>query len=98
MDGQLTLPEQTIPLIIGFDYTDKIYITTEKYTSGLSGSCAFSSDKLIVTVDKESDTLLNGCYDTLVFVRTSLPDTQETENLQEAETEPTDDNRDQTDT
>ncbi len=77
MNGQLTLPERTIPLIVSFDYTDKIYFATEKNTGGLDGSCKFNPDKLIVTVDKESDTLLSGKYETLVFVRMPLPVTEE---------------------
>lgn len=37
--------------------------------SGLTGQCEFYTHKLVIEVDKESDTLFNGAYDTIVFER-----------------------------
>lgn len=37
----------------------------------LSGECAFSPEKLIVTIDRETDTTFDGQYSILIFTRIS---------------------------
>lgn len=70
-EGQLTIDGQGEVIYVAFGYIDQIYIVKENddepYT--LEGHCKFSPEKLVVTVDKEKDTLLHGQYDTLTFVR-----------------------------
>lgn len=72
MEGQLVVGEQSVEVIVSFGYTDEIIIR-QKEDKGdpcvLTGTCEFSPEKLIVTVEKETDSLLNGQYETITFVR-----------------------------
>lgn len=72
LDGQLVLSEQSIDVIVWFNYTDVVTIRkkdSDNNLASLKGTCKFDPEKLIVTVDKETDTLLNGQYDTITFIR-----------------------------
>ncbi len=74
MYGQLVVDEQNIEVVISFDATDGIHIRQKEdrdVTRVLTGHCEFSPEKVIVTVDKETDSLLNGQYETITFVRNS---------------------------
>lgn len=78
MEGQLVVDGECVSVVVCFDYTDKIYIRRKEAKNTpcvLKGSCAFSPDVLVVKVEKETDSLLNGKYDTITFVRTETEET-----------------------
>ena len=39
--------------------------------AGFDGECTFSSSEFVITIDKETDTVFGGQYDTLTFTRIS---------------------------
>lgn len=72
LKGELTYDDNSVEVLVDFGFTDDIHIRENKSNAelrGLSGHCKFSPEKLVVTVDKETDTLLNGQYDTITFIR-----------------------------
>lgn len=81
MEGQLMMEGQCVEVIVCFGYRDDIYIRRKEEKDepcALKGHCEFSPEKVIVTVEKETDSLLNGQYETIIFVRnenveTTLP-------------------------
>lgn len=75
--GQLTVDGHSDVIYVAFGYIDQIYFVKESDDKlyYLNGNCEFSPEKLVVTVDKETDTLLNGQYDTITFVRCESDDT-----------------------
>lgn len=67
---------ESIEIKVMFDATECIYISevnNQQYgvndIKHLQGECEFTSMNCIVTVDKDSDTLFGGQYDTITFVR-----------------------------
>lgn len=46
----------------------------ECYDSGFDGECIFSPEKLVIKVDKDTDTVFDGQYDELVFTLTPTED------------------------
>lgn len=75
MYGQLISKDQAIDIIVTFGYTNEIIIRQkdDSTNNNLTGHCQFSPEKLIVIVETENDSLLDGQYDSIIFIRTSLP-------------------------
>jgi hypothetical protein len=71
LEGILETSEQSIKIIVWFPSTDVVVIReqVDKDNRWLRGTCKFSPEKLIITIEKEEDTLLNGQYDTITFIR-----------------------------
>jgi hypothetical protein len=71
LEGILETSEHSIKIIVWFPNTDIVVIReqVDKDNRWLRGTCKFSPDKLIITIEKEKDTLLNGQYDTITFIR-----------------------------
>ena len=72
LEVQLTTENQIIDVTVSFDYTDRIFVVRKidgAKPCFFEGHCKFSPEKLVVTVEKDSDSLLNGQYDTITFIR-----------------------------
>ncbi len=69
-EGEFVVDDRTVKFTLSFGYSNKASFEDENDVMILLGTCKFSSNKLIITVDKETDTLFNGYYDTITFVRT----------------------------
>lgn len=80
-EGEVEIDDQTWHLKLYF-VTETKYVslkTSRSYESGkgsyigdLDGECEFSPEKLIIKIDKETDTIFHGQLDELVFVRTPI--------------------------
>ncbi|MBQ7645696.1 MAG: hypothetical protein IJS94_00355 [Clostridia bacterium] len=83
--GEIALGERSIE--VGFRFiaeTDLVYIdligsegssileSAAGYNELIRGECAFSPEKLIIKIDPGSDTLFNGKYETITFIRTPI--------------------------
>lgn len=71
LNGGIVLDDKTIKITVSFDGGKSVFIYNADSEGGLllKGTCRFNPEKLIVTVDKETDAILNGQYDTITFVR-----------------------------
>jgi len=72
LEGQLTTENQRMDVLVSFGAVDEIYIKRKidgAKPCWFKGHCKFSPEKLVVTVEKDSDSLLNGQYDTITFIR-----------------------------
>jgi hypothetical protein len=67
--GEIAIGNKTVEFTLSFGHGKEASFTDENDDVILLGTCKFSSEKLIVTVDKEKDVILNGQYDTITFVR-----------------------------
>ena len=67
--GEIAIGNKTIKFTLSFGYGKEASFMDENDDVILLGTCKFSSEKLIITVDKETDTILNGRYDTITFIR-----------------------------
>lgn len=69
--GEIILDDKTIKIIVSFDGGKSVFIYNVDSEGGLllKGTCKFNSEKLIVTIDKETDVIFNGQYDTITFVK-----------------------------
>ena len=67
--GEIAIGVKTVKFTLSFGYGKTASFTDENGDMILLGMCEFSSEKLIITVDKEKDTLFNGRYDTITFVK-----------------------------
>lgn len=70
--GKVELTGRSVEIIVGFDITNRIFVRENINASnpqGFNGTCKFNPEKLIVTVNKEKDTLFHGEYDTITFIR-----------------------------
>lgn len=67
--GEIAIGNKTIKFTLSFGHGKVASFTDENDDAILLGTCEFSSEKLIITVDKETDTLFNGEIDTLTFIR-----------------------------
>lgn len=82
--GEVVYNGQTIQ--VGFRFiheTNRVFIdfldsndssNISEYDQMLNGECIFSPEKLVIKVDKDTDALFDGQYDTLVFIRTPTKD------------------------
>lgn len=66
--GEIAIGNKIIKFTISFGHGEVASFTDENDNVILQGTCKFSPEKLIITVDKESDKLFNGQYDTITFV------------------------------
>lgn len=73
--GEIAIGDQIIRFTLSFGYSKEASFVDENDNMILLGTCKFSSEKLIITVDKEKDTLFNGKYDTITFVRNASAET-----------------------
>lgn len=71
LNGEIILDDKTIKITISFDGGKSVFIYNADSEGGLllKGTCKFNSEKLIVTIDKKTNAILNGQYDTITFVR-----------------------------
>ncbi len=67
--GEIATDNKNIKFTISFGHGEVASFADENDNVILLGTCRFSPEKLIITVDKESDKLFNGQYDTITFVR-----------------------------
>lgn len=73
--GEIAIGNKIIKFTISFGHGEVASFTDEDDNVILQGTCKFSPEKLIITVDKESDKLFNGQYDTITFVRNAGAET-----------------------
>ena len=79
--GEIQLNDDDIPFkLIFVTQTDQVFFVISKRgvsydegynDGGFEGDCVFSPEKFVIKVDKDTDTLFNGQYDELVFLRIS---------------------------
>lgn len=71
LNGEIILDDKTIKIVVCFDGGRSVFIYKADAEGGLllNGTCKFNPGELIITVDKETDTLFNGEYETITFVR-----------------------------
>lgn len=81
--GEITIGNKTIKFTLSFGHGKAAAFMDENDDVILLGTCKFSSEKLIITVDKETDTLLDGQYDTITFVRNASAETTSSQSFQE---------------
>lgn len=75
--GEVTVNDETLKFELIFVHeTNTVFFNTETSEIGFDGECEFSSEKLIIKVDKQTDTLFGGRYDELVFVREADGDSE----------------------
>ncbi len=74
--GEIVVGNETIKFALSFDRAVTVRFTDEKGNYMLVGTCKFGPDKLVITVDKEKDTLFNGQYDTITFVREEIAESR----------------------
>lgn len=67
--GEITIGNKTIKFTLSFGHGKGASFVDENDDVILLGTCKFSPEKLIITVDKKTDTLFNGKYDTITFIR-----------------------------
>jgi len=67
--GEIAIGDKTIKFTISFGHGKEASFVDENDDVILSGTCKFSPKKLIITVDREQDSLLNGQYDTITFIK-----------------------------
>lgn len=69
--GQIVLQSKTIEFNVHFDGGSSawFYTPNEEGTLLFIGACKFSPEKLIVKIDKSTDTIFNGKKDEITFVR-----------------------------
>ena len=67
--GEIAIGDKTIKFTLSFGYGKVASFTNENDDLILLGTCKFSSEKLIITVDKETDKIFNGRYDTITFIK-----------------------------
>lgn len=72
LKGEFVVGDETIKFTLSFGYSATASFTDEKDRDLLMGTCKYGPDKLVITVDKEKDTLFNGKYDTITFVRKEI--------------------------
>ncbi|MDD3383013.1 MAG: hypothetical protein PHT83_05920 [Bacilli bacterium] len=76
LSGSINLVGETKEITVWFPNTNLVVIkeiSEDLYlNSWLEGSCNFSPENLIVTISKDNDTLFNGQYETITFVRSDL--------------------------
>lgn len=74
LNGEIILDDKTIKIKVSFDGGRSIFIYKADSEGGLlfKGTCKFDPEKLIVTIDKGTDTLFNGQYDTIIFVKNPM--------------------------
>ena len=68
--GEICLDDQLVEFQLIFVHgTDKVFlnVTSRDVSGELNGECVFSPEKLIIIVNKETDTLFYGKYDELIF-------------------------------
>lgn len=68
--GEATIEGRTVGFTMLFDRAISVFF----YGSDgegviLSGTCCFSENELIIEIDKESDTLFQGAYESITFIR-----------------------------
>ena len=78
--GAFTIGSETIRFTLSFGHGIVAEFTDENDDEILLGTCEFSPEKLIITVDKKTDTLFDGGYDTITFVRTASAETTSSQN------------------
>ena len=78
--GAFTTDSETIKFTLSFGHGKVAEFTDENDEAILLGTCEFSPEKLIITVDKKTDTLFDGEYDTITFVRTASDETTSSQN------------------
>ncbi|MBR2353481.1 MAG: hypothetical protein IKA76_03145 [Clostridia bacterium] len=71
-EGEITVGDKAIKFTLSFGYGVTAHFTDENDNVILRGTCKYSPEKLIITVDKESDMLFDGRYDTITFVKKAL--------------------------
>ncbi len=85
--GEVIINDRPIKFRLCFIHqTNQVFFQiTEKTSNSIfyevpefSGECTFAPDKLVIKVDKDSDTVFSGKYDELVFTR-NADNTQETD-------------------
>ena len=67
--GEIAIGNKIIQFTLSFGHGKVACFMDENDDVILLGTCKFSSEKLIITVDKETDTLFNGRYDTITFIK-----------------------------
>ena len=73
--GEFAIGNKTVKFTLSFGYSNVASFEDENDDMILLGTCKYSSEKLIITVDKEKDTLFNGQYDTIIFIRNAIAET-----------------------
>jgi len=71
LNGEIVLDDEILKIKLSFDGGKSVFIYNAGSEGGLllKGTCKFNSEKLIVTIDKKSDVIFNGQYDTITFTR-----------------------------
>ena len=77
--GEIVYNNQTIQVVFKFvNQTNRVFINQYSYADAyrisgdncvFGGECEFSPEKLIIKIEKDTDTVFNGEYDELVFIR-----------------------------
>lgn len=67
--GEVAIGNKTIKFTLSFGHGKEASFVNENDEVILLGTCKFSSEKLVITVDKKTDTLFNGRYDTITFIK-----------------------------
>ena len=67
--GEISIGNKTIKFTLSFGHGKEASFVDENDVVILLGTCKFDSEKLIITVDKKTDTLFNGQYDTITFIK-----------------------------
>ena len=73
--GEIAVGDKTIKFTLSFGHSNVASFTDKNHNVILRGACKFSPEKLIITVYKETDTIFNGQYDTITFVRNASDET-----------------------
>lgn len=73
LNGEIVLDDRTIQITVRFDPGRTIFVYNAAPEGGIlfDGTCKFSSEKLIVKINKKSDTIFDGQYDKITFVKTA---------------------------
>ena len=80
MDGQMVLDNKPIDIRVRFISRRIEIYSVETGENYLTGKCQYEPEKCTVEVKKEEDKIFNGQYDTIIFIKQSLEET-ETESL-----------------
>lgn len=75
-EGLVSVNDKEVYYTMEFDPVCNTVFLEIDFNHKLMGECEFSPQKMVVKVDKKTDTLFNGQYDELVFVRQEVTTTE----------------------
>jgi len=80
--GEIAIGDRIEKIIVNFHhYTENVSFDEassydddgDEIITFFKGKCKFHPEKLVVKIDKKTDTIFNGQYDTITFIREDLP-------------------------